>query len=90
MIDKDWYDIIAIRFDNMIMFGQKALQELRAKEDYCQLISRSEFKMMSRFDLGKKWGDYAEHAPTLFRLPEDTEFSVRLTRPYSHRRSEWI
>lgn len=85
MVDKDWYDIIAIRFGGMIRFGEEALKELKAKEDYCQLLSRSEFKMMSRMDLGEKWGDYAEHAPTLFRLPEDTEFSVRLTRPYCHR-----
>lgn len=87
MVDKDWYDIIAIRFGSMIRFGEQALQELKVKEDYCQLISRSEFKMMSRMDLGKKWGDYAEHAPTLFRLPEDTEFIVRQPRPYCHRRS---
>lgn len=87
MIDKDWYDIIAIRFGSKIRFGQEALNELRSKEDYDQLLSRSEFKMMSRMDLGEKWGKYAEHAPTLFRLPEDTEFGVRLVRPYCHRMS---
>ncbi len=87
MTDKDWYDIIAIRFGSKIIFSQPALDELRRTEDYDQLISRAEFKMMARFDLGEKWGQYAEHAPTLFRLPEDTEFSVRLTKPYCHRMS---
>ena len=81
----DWYDIIAIRFGGMILFGEQALDQLRLLEDYDQLISREEFKMMSRFDLGEKWGKYAEHAPTLFRLEKGTPMNVRQVRPLMHR-----
>jgi hypothetical protein len=85
MIDKDFYDIIAIRFGMRIYFGQQAIDLLKEKMEYDQLISRSEFKMMARMDLGDKWGEYAEHALTLFPLDEKTPFEVRQPNPMVHR-----
>jgi hypothetical protein len=85
MSDKDWYDIIAIRFGEVIHFGQVAMELLHDKQDYDQLISRSEFKFMSRLDLGDKWGKYAEYSPTLFFLNDEVDYNVRLIRPYCHR-----
>lgn len=80
--DNEFNDIIAIRFDGMIYFGEKAIQVLNEKQEYDQLISCAEFRFMSWFDLGDKWGEYADNAPTLFRLTDNTSFDIRLVKSY--------
>jgi hypothetical protein len=76
-MNKDFYDIIAVRFDNIILLGQTAIDRLKIDKKYTQLISRLEFKMFSRMDFGDKWRYYAEFAPTLFTLTENTDFEAR-------------
>lgn len=83
MINDDFNKIIAIRFGEMIYFGREALNKLKEHDfNYCQLISRLEFEMMSRFDLGDKWGKYADNAPILFTLKKDIPLDIRIPRPY--------
>lgn len=83
VINEDFYKIIAIRFGNMVYFANYALDKMKENDnDYCQLISRLEFKMMNRLDLGDKWVNYAEHAPILFQLNHDTPFDIRMRRPH--------
>jgi hypothetical protein len=82
---EDFYDIIAIRFGGTILLGHNAIEEIKRRGDYDQLLSRAEFKMLSRMDLGDKWEMYADDAPTLFTLPKDTAFNIRMIRPYCHK-----
>jgi len=84
-INNDWYKIIAIRFDDIILFGQRALDTLNQKQDYDQLISLAEFKFMSRLDLGEKWGKYAEISPILFELKPGTALNIRQPKMICHR-----
>lgn len=80
-IIKGFDEIIAIRFHNgMIHFGQKAIDLLKETRNYKQLLSRAEFRFMSRFDFGHKWGEYADSAPTLFKLGKDTPFNIRVPK----------
>ena len=81
----DFYKIIAIRFGSKIIFGQAALDRLNQGEAYDQLMSLAEFKMLSRLDLGDKWGQYAEHAPVLFELKRETSMDVRQPTMMMHR-----
>jgi hypothetical protein len=85
MSNNDFYKIIAIRFGSKIMFGQSALDMIAALNDYDQIISLAEFKMMAKMDLGDKWGKHAETAPVLFELPVETPFNLRNPNPYNHR-----
>lgn len=65
-------EIIAIRIGSVIYFGESAWEMLRKNDyQYDQLFSRAEFLMYSKLDLGKKWGDMADKAKTLFILPEE-------------------
>jgi len=74
----EFNEIIAIRFWNdVIHFGKKALDLLNESVRYKQLLSRAEFRLMNRLDLGDKWGKYADIAPTLFLLNKEVPFSVR-------------
>lgn len=75
-------EIIAIRIGSKILFGQLAIDELKQHKTYDQLISRAEFKMLAKLDLGDKWGQYAEHAPTLLMLDDKTPFDIR--KPRNH------
>ena len=77
MKNDEFYEIIAIRFKDKILFGHDAITTAKAVANYTQLISRAEFRFMSQLDLGDKWRQYAEDAPTLFVFPEDLPFVER-------------
>ncbi|HLX54270.1 MAG TPA: hypothetical protein VKR58_10030 [Aquella sp.] len=81
---ENFYKIIAIRFktpyEDKILFGQPAIDRLNSEKSYYQLISKAEFEMMSRMDLGDKWGKYADHSPILFELPKDCSFDIRMPK----------
>lgn len=85
-INHDFYKIIAIRFDKLILFGNEALQMLAIKNgQYDQILSIAEFKLLSRLDLGDKWGKYAELAPILFEVPKETTPQQRNPNPYCYK-----
>lgn len=73
-----WDEIIAILFSDGIMrFGQKALEYLIITQEYKQLLSRAEFRILGRLDFGEKWSIYAKEAPTLFKLDSTCKIEVR-------------
>jgi hypothetical protein len=80
-MNENFNKIIGIRFKNeyedIILFGKEALNRLNKEKNYYQLISKEEFELMSRFDLGNKWGLYADNSPIIFELSQDTNFEIR-------------
>lgn len=85
-INHDFYKIIAIRFDGLILFGNKAIEMLAIRNgQYDQILSIAEFKLLSKLDLGDKWGKYAELAPILFEIPIGTTPQQRNPNPFNHR-----
>lgn len=81
MILEGWDEIIGIRFNTIIMSGQPALDKMIQENNYDQLISRAEFRFMSKLDLGDKWGQFAETALTLFKLESCADMSIRNPNP---------
>lgn len=70
-------EIICVIFqDGKGLFGQAALDRME-QEPYQQLMSRSEFKMLTYFDMGDKWGKWGKEMPTLFKLKKETPLSIR-------------
>lgn len=77
----DFCKIIAILFeDQIIRFGEEALNLLKKEGKYMALISIAEFRYLGRFGFGGKWSKYAQYAPCIFMLNKDTPSEIR--RPY--------
>jgi hypothetical protein len=86
-MNNDFDEIIAIRIEERIYFGNSAWEALRRNDyNYDQLMSREEFRMLSRLDLGDKWGEAAENCRTLFILPEEYRHpDYRNPKPYTRK-----
>ena len=82
MTDNEWDQIIAIRFGGLVCFGQDAVDKLKSFDDYDQIFSRAEFRLLARFDLGEKWAQYAEAAPIIFDIIEPLTSEERNPRPF--------
>lgn len=81
----DFDQILAIRFGPYILFGQAAIDMLEHQQ-YDQLISKAEFNMMAKFDLGEKW-EQAAHMPVILRPKEGETIPMELRnpRPYGYK-----
>lgn len=83
--DDDWYKIIGIRFGGTILFGQNALDRLEEKGYFDQIISKAEFKLLSKFDFGEKWRIAAEAMPVIMMIEKDLSARERNPNPYRHK-----
>lgn len=63
-------EVIALRIDNDIYFGQLAIDTALIENRCDQYYTRGFFWMLYHCDLGPKWKEYAENAPTLFLQSE--------------------
>lgn len=64
-------EIIAIMINKVVYTGGEAIMMAVSCRNYDQLISRKVCEMMAMMDLGPKWLELANNAPTLFWLDSD-------------------
>lgn len=82
----DFDKIVAIRFGSKVLFGQAAIDMLD-HEVYDQIISKAEFELLARMDLGEKWTQAAK-MPVIIRPKEGETIPMELRNPRPYRKSE--